>query len=123
MVTTPSRIGNNRDDIDNDQIIAEANRNDDESSQDENNSEGIDIDLDGNDMQTEEEDESNTITETNNWFNYFFTRKPKKKWVRKGGISKWEIDADPFCRAFCEEKLDEENAVTDRINNKCFMFY
>jgi hypothetical protein len=67
LVTPPSRIGNNRDDIDNDQIIAEANRNDDdESSQDENNSEGIDIDLDGNDMQTEEEDESNTIIETNN---------------------------------------------------------
>jgi hypothetical protein len=31
-VTPPSRIGNNRDDIDNDQIIAEANRNDDDES-------------------------------------------------------------------------------------------
>ncbi len=32
LVTPPSRIGNNRDDIDNDQIIAEANRNDDDES-------------------------------------------------------------------------------------------
>ena len=32
LVTPPSRIGNNRDDIDNDQIIAEANRNDEDES-------------------------------------------------------------------------------------------
>lgn len=68
IVSQPTPIGTNRDDIDKEQIIADANRNeDDESSQDENNSEGIDVDLDGDEMQTEE-DESITVTtqETNN---------------------------------------------------------
>ena len=47
IVSQPSAIGSNQDDIDKEQIVADSNRNeDDESSSDENNSEGIDVDLD-----------------------------------------------------------------------------
>jgi hypothetical protein len=47
IVSQPSAIGSNQDDIDKEQIIGDANKNeDDKSSSDENNSEGIDVDLD-----------------------------------------------------------------------------
>ena len=47
IVSQPSAIGNNQYDIDKEQIIGDANKNeDDKSSSDENNSEGIDVDLD-----------------------------------------------------------------------------
>ena len=47
IVSQPSAIGSNQDDIDKEQIIGDANKNeDDKSSSDENNSEGIDVYLD-----------------------------------------------------------------------------
>lgn len=59
MVQGITRIGTRVDDVDNDNIIANMNRNEEENSSDEHSGdeeEGIDVDLDGDDIQDDIED-------------------------------------------------------------------
>lgn len=58
LVCGPTRIGTKGDGIERDDILAGLNQNDEESSGEESNEEGINIDLEGDgDMQIEEDDE------------------------------------------------------------------
>ena len=65
LISPPTKIGQTRDELENEDIIAKVEKDDASDDTDEDNEEGIDVDLEADDIQEDEDDRTVTTQETN----------------------------------------------------------